>query len=197
MAMGTWRENGRSPSLSHEVRESGRRSRSPSLGIRRERSPGTDMEYDNWCATVRNLSRYIPPRLLDDAIMSQLCTELEEEARDVCDDGQACASALFYTLLKSLNKEVKKMIMMRLIIEFEPKSTCSTTSRGNILVYCTVTGVDNGGCTTLVRQPIVLLEFSVREATHPPVKLLQNVRHTYARFPGKYHLAAISVCTTT
>ena len=136
---------------------------------------------------VRNLSRYIPLRLLDDAIMSQLCTELEEEARDICDDGQACASALFYTLLKSLNKEVKKIITfdtMRLIIEFEPKSTCSATSRakcGNILVYCTVTGVDDGGCTTLVRQPIVLLEFSMREATHPPVKLLQNVWHTRAR----------------
>ena len=130
---------------------------------------------------MRNLSRYIPLRLLDDAIMSQLCTELEEEARDICDDGQACASALFYTLLKTLNKEVKKIITfdtMRLIIEFEPKSTCSATSHakcGNILVYCTVTGVDDGGCTTLVRQPIVLLEFSMREATHPPVKLLQNM----------------------
>ena len=37
----------------------------PSSSLRCDFSRITDMEYDDWCATVRNLSRYIPPRLED------------------------------------------------------------------------------------------------------------------------------------
>ena len=46
-------------------------------------------------------------------------------------------------------------------------------------------------------EALILFEFSVRQPTHPPIKLLQDIRHTYKRFSGKYDIAAVSVCSTS
>ena len=95
--------------------------------------------------------------------------------------------------------------MMRLVVEFEPKSVTTHNAQGHrttcakcgdLLTYCIVTGQGQEGCCPLVQQPMVLIEFSIRKPMHPLMKLLQNIRHTYARFPGEFHLAAMSMCST-
>ena len=48
----------------------------------------------------------------------------------------------------------------------------------------------------LVYRPLILLEFSVREPTRKPTKLLQDVRHLYRRFPGEFEIMAVNICST-
>ena len=80
---------------------------------------------------------------LQEDILHKICEEIKEFIESVNDDGQACASSIFSMIMAKLTTEVKKLItvdMMKLSIEFEPKST-NQAKRGDLLLYCSVTGI--------------------------------------------------------
>ena len=98
----------------------------PSSSLGRDFTQITDMSYDDWRETVRNLPSYIPDDALQEDILREICEEIKEFTESVNDDGQACASSIFSMIMAKLTREVKKLItvdMMKLSLEFEPKSS--------------------------------------------------------------------------
>ena len=39
---------------------------------------------------------------IDEAILNEICEEFQTDAGDISDDGQACASAMFWGLIKNV-----------------------------------------------------------------------------------------------